>query len=150
VRAALLEWRNGNGAGAEIFSRAHREFGLNLPPHPTSAAALITMIRDALIFDDGDTLLLTLAPGDPWWSGSRVSRAPTRWGVLDLSFQRAQDRAHWSWTPVPVWTRLRVPPGTRLAAAPAPPLAAQGAHFVLAPPGTGSAEVALEREERTP
>jgi hypothetical protein len=150
VRAALLEWRNGNGAGAEIFSRAHREFGLNLPPHPTSAAALVTIIRNAMIFDDGDTLLLTLAPRDTWWSGSRVKRAPTRWGILDLSFGRAQDRAHWSWTPVPVWTRLRVPPGTRLAAAPAPPLTAHGAHFVLAPPGIGAAEVALVREERSP
>jgi hypothetical protein len=51
---------------------------------------------------------------------------------------------------VPVWTRLREPPGTRLAAAPAPPLTAHGAHFVLAPPGIGAAEVALVREERSP
>ena len=150
VRAELLRWRNGNGAGAEIFARDHREFGPNLPPHPTSAAALVTLIRDAMIFDDGDTLLLTLAPRDAWWRGARVRGAPTRWGSLDLTFERDATRAHWAWTPVPVWTRLRVPAGTRLASAPPAPLLAQGGHFVLAPPGTREASAALAAEERTP
>jgi hypothetical protein len=150
VRAAVMHWRNGNGAGAEMFSRSHRDFGLNLPPHPTSAAALVTLIRNALIYDDADTLLLTLAPREAWWRGAHVRGAPTRWGTLDLEFARAGDRARWSWTPVPVWTRLRVPAGTRVAGAPAPPLVAHGSHFVLAPPGTRTAEVALGAEALAP
>ena len=149
VLSAVLRWRNGNGAGAEIFSRSHRDFGLNLPPHPTSAAALVTLMRDALIFDDADTLLLTLSPRDAWWKGARVSRAPTRWGDLDLTFEHAGDHARWAWTPVPVWTRLRVPPGTALAGAPVPPLTSFGPHFVLAPPGTHSADVAVIPEPVT-
>jgi len=146
VLAAMLAWRDASGAGAELFSRAHRDFGQNLPPHPTSAAALIAVMRNALIFDDSDTLSLTLAPLASWWRGARVSRAPTRWGDLDLSFSRDANRARWSWTPVPVWTRLRVPPGTTLAGAPAAPLAADGPHFVLAPPGVRTAEASLSPE----
>lgn len=150
VLAATLEWRDANGAGAEMLSRSHRDFGLNLPPHPTSAAALVTLMRNALIYDDADTLMLTLAPRDAWWRGARVSRAPTRWGALDLRFARTGHSARWSWTPVPVWTRLRVPAGTMLAAPPAAPLAALGPHFVLAPPGTRAAEVTLAPEADTP
>ena len=150
VRAAVMRWRNGSGAGAEMFSRTQRDFGPNLPPHPTSAAALVALIRNSLIFDDGDTLLLTLAPRQSWWHGARVRGAPTRWGTLDLQFARSGDRARWSWTPVPVWTRLRVPDGMVLAGAPAAPLLAHGTHFVLAPPGTRAAEAALGPEALSP
>ncbi|MGH7741022.1 MAG: hypothetical protein ACRENS_03265 [Candidatus Eiseniibacteriota bacterium] len=143
VLTAVLEWRNGNGAGAELFSRSSRDFGANLPPHPTSAAALVTLIRCALIDDDADTLQLTLAPRDAWWRGARVKGAPTRWGDLDLTFEHAAGRARWSWSPVPVWTRLRVPAGTALAGVPAAPLVALGDHFVLAPPGARAADIAL-------
>src|SRR5204863_443990 len=80
-------WRAGSGAGAELFSRAGA-FGRNLPPHPTSAAALVALTRNALIFDDGDTLQLTLGARDRWWKGSRVTHAPTRWGSIDLQFLR--------------------------------------------------------------
>jgi hypothetical protein len=107
-------------------------------------------MRDALIFDDADTLLLTLAPRSSWWAGARVSRAPTRWGDLDLSFEHVGQRARWSWTPVPVWTRLRVPPGTAVAGAPAAPLVALGAHFVLAPPYSRSAQVDVIPEPGSP
>jgi hypothetical protein len=146
VLTALLAWRDATGAGAELFSRANRDFGANLPPHPTSAAALVSLVRNALVFDDGDTLQLTLAARDGWWYGAKIGRAPTRWGMLDLSFARTQGRAHWSWTAVPVWTALRLPPGTRLGSPPAPPCVASGAHTVLAPPGVSSAEVAIESE----
>src|SRR5262249_33197972 len=79
VLAATLRWRNASGAGAELFSEKHRDYGWNLPPHPTSAAALIALVRNALIFDDRDTLALTLAARDLWWNGAAVHGAPTRW-----------------------------------------------------------------------
>jgi hypothetical protein len=151
VLAATLFWRDATGAGGELFSRSGRDYGVNLPPHPTSAAALVALVRNALIFDDGDSLLLTLAARERWWRGAKVARAPTRWGTLDLAFSRAGDRARWAWTAVPVWTVLRVPPGTRLASAPSPPLrAGPRGHFVLAPPGTRMAEVAIRGDGDSP
>ena len=144
VLAATLEWRNASGAGAELFSAKTRDYGWNLPPHPTSAAALVALVRNAMIFDDRDTLALTLAARDRWWTGATVRGAPTRWGVLDLSFRRDGDRARWTWTPVPVWTLLHLPRGAALSGAAAAPLVATAnPHVVLAPPGTSSAEVRL-------
>jgi hypothetical protein len=101
VLDALLRWRNASGAGAELFSR-NGGFGANLPPHPTTAAALVALIRNSLIFDDGDTLCLTLGARANWWKGARVSGAPTRWGTMDLTFELRDDVAAWRWTAVPV------------------------------------------------
>jgi len=142
VLAALLHWRNASGAAAELFSRAG-DFGRNLPPHPTSAAALVALVRNALLFDDGDTLALTLGARERWWRGTRVTRAPTRWGLIDLEFHRDGDAASWRWTPVPVWTALTLPPGTFLAGDPPAPLTRGSTTVVLAPPGTREARVAV-------
>jgi len=147
VLAAMLRWRTGSGAGAEFFSRSSRDFGQNLPPHATAAAALAGLVRDALVFDDGDTLQLTLGARARWWQAGKIERAPTRWGLLDLEFQRRGDRADWHWSPVPVWTALTLPPGTRIAGSlPAPLLRGPWERVVLAPPGTVRAQVRLEAE----
>ena len=145
VLGALLEWRTASGTSAELFSRSTRDFGADLPPHPTSAAALTALVRNALIYDDGDTLQLTLGARQLWWRGTRVTRAPTRWGTIDLEFRADARRASWTWTPVPVWTALRVPPGTRLAGRMAGAGAA-AAHVALRPPGSGSFEAEIEGE----
>ncbi|TMQ73275.1 MAG: hypothetical protein E6K80_00570 [Candidatus Eisenbacteria bacterium] len=142
VLEALLHWRNASGAAAEMFSRA-RDFGRNLPPHPTSAAALIALTRNALLFDDGDTLALTLGARERWWRGATIRRAPTRFGLVDLRFRREGDAATWSWTPVAVWTSLTLPPGTILASPPPAPLVRRSDTVVLAPPRTGEARVAV-------
>jgi hypothetical protein len=143
VLSALLHWRSASGGAAELFSRSSRDFGANLPPHGTSAAALASLVRDALVCDDDDTLRLTLGARARWWeAGARVERAPTRWGLLDLAFRRAGDEAEWSFGPVPVWTALALPPGTRLAQAPAP-LVRLSDTVVLAPPGTRRVGVRL-------
>jgi hypothetical protein len=145
VLQAMLEWRSASGTAGEIFSRSSRDYGANLTPHPTSAAALVTLVRNALIEDHGDTLRLTLGARPAWWRSARVTAAPTRWGMIDLSIESSPARAKWRWTAVPVWTALTLPPGTRAAAPPAAPLV-QGPRpdVILAPPGTGAAEVALE------
>ena len=149
VLEAMLRWRTASGGAAELFSRSSRDYGLNLPPHATSAAVLAGLVRDALVFDDGDTLRLTLGARARWWSGSRVDRAPTRWGLVDLGFVRQGDGARWSWTAVPVWTALTLPPGARLAGAPAAPLVRSGSDLVvLAPPGTRQASVRLAGASR--
>jgi hypothetical protein len=142
VLDALLHWRSASGSMAELFSRAG-DFGVNLPPHPTSAAALVALTRNALLFDDGDTLQLTLGARQRWWRGARVERAPTRWGLLDLEFRHQGTQASWRWTGVPVWSALTLPPGTVLGGEPPAPLLALAPTVVLAPPGTGEARVEL-------
>ena len=146
VLDAMLHWRNASGAAGEIFSRSG-DYGRNLPPHPTSAAALIALVRNSLLFDDGDTLQLTLGARSGWWRGARIERAPTRWGRVDLELDRRGDQAHWRWTPVPVWSALTLPPGTRLAGAPPAPLVTAVPTVVLAPPGTGEARVTVSDAE---
>lgn len=149
VLEAVLRWRNGSGAGAELFSRAG-DFGRNLPPHPTTAAALVALTRNALIFDDGDTLQLTLGARDRWWKGTRVTHAPTRWGSIDLEFVRDAGSARWHWSPVPAWTALTLPPGVQLAAPPPAPLVARSPTVVLAPPRTTDARVDLQPARGAP
>jgi len=142
VLEALLHWRNASGAAAELFAR-NGDFGRNLPPHPTSAAALIALTRNALLFDDGDTLALTMGARERWWRGARVERAPTRWGNIDLEFRHQGDQAIWHWTPVSVWTALTLPPRTVMAGHPSPPLMRRSDTVLMAPPGTREARVAL-------
>ncbi len=144
VLAASLAWRSAGGGAAEIFSRSKRDFGVNYPPHPTAAAALIALVRNSLLYDDADVLQLTLGARTAWWTGSRVRRAPTRWGLIDLSFAREGREARWSWTPVPVWTALTLPPATHLAG-PLPPGCLQGRRgdVVLAPPGRGEVHLTI-------
>jgi hypothetical protein len=146
VLDAHLRWRTASGTAGEIFDR-HGAYGGNLPPHPTAAAALWMLVRNAVIYDDEDTLRLTMGARDAWWRGARVERAPTRWGLIDLAFSRAGSEASWAWTAVPVWTALALPAGTRLAsAAPAPLVGAAGAREVLAPPGTRLAKVTVAED----
>lgn len=143
VFAAMLHWRTASGTAGEVFAR-DGGFGRNVPPHATSAAALAVYARNAILFDDADTLRLTLGARERWWRGSRVERAPTWWGALDVAFRREGDAASWSWTPVPVWTELVLPPGTALAGAPVAPLVrGAGPDRVLAPPLTREARVRL-------
>jgi hypothetical protein len=140
---AAIHWRTASGGAAELFEASTRDFGKNFPPHPTAAAALIMLVRNALVFDDGDTLALALGARASWWRGTTVRRAPTRWGLLDLEFARDGNAATWQWTPVPVWTLLTLPPDTRPLNTPAPLEAGPRPDQVFAPPGTTSARVAL-------
>jgi hypothetical protein len=150
VLEAQLHWRTASGTAGELFTRADGDFGTNFPPHPTSAAALWSLVRNALIFDDDDHLHLTLGCRERWWRGVRVDRAPTRWGSLSMTCSRAADHARWTWTPVPVATELTLPPHTVLASAPAAPLRGEaGGTVVWAPPRTASVEVVL-REDSVP
>jgi hypothetical protein len=143
---AVIRWRTASGGAAECFLGSTRDFGRNFPPHATAAAALVSLVRNALVFDDADTLALTLGARAPWWSGTTVRGAPTRWGRLDLGFARTGDVATWRWTAVPVWTLLTLPPGTRPASCAAPLRIAPRRDQVLAPPGSTSARVWLVRD----
>lgn len=143
IMDAMMRWRTASGGAAECFVGSTRDFGKNFPPHATAAAALISLVRNALVFDDGDLLALALGARASWWTGTTVRGAPTRWGRLDLEFAREGDIATWRWSAVPVWTLLTLPPDTRPATLTAPLLAGPRPDQVLAPPGSTSARVAL-------
>jgi hypothetical protein len=146
VLEAMLRWRSASGTAGEIFSRSSGGYGANLTPHPTSAAALVTLVRNALIEDHGDTLRLTLGARDRWWRDARIEGAPTRFGTINLAFSADDTRARWTWTRVPVWTALTLPPGRAVTGAlPRGFLPGSRADIVLAPPGTESAEIAIVR-----
>lgn len=147
VLDALLHWRNAAGEAAEIVLRHTGSFANNLPPHPTSAAALVALVRNSVVFDDDDTLRVALGARAAWWRGGGVHGAPTRWGALDLELRHDGDDVHARWGDVPVWTELTLPAGTRLAAPPAAPLvAAREGRAVLAPPHVSEARVRVVAE----
>jgi hypothetical protein len=144
VLESLLTWRTASGGAAETFGRDTRDYGTNLPPHATAAAALLALTRNSLVFDDGDRLQLTLGARERWWEHGRVQRAPTRFGLIDLEFSQTGSVAEWRWTPVPVTTELTLPAGTALAEDPPAPLArGRRPDVIEAPPGTGQARVTL-------
>ena len=144
VLSALLRWRSASGGAAELFSQSTRDFGTNPPPHATAAAALIGLIRNSIVFDDDDTLRLTLGARPSWWRYAHCRRLPTRWGTIDLEFEREGVEAQWRWSRVPVWTALTLPPGTVLRDRPAAPFRpGMRPDVLLAPPGTQFARVAL-------
>ncbi len=140
--ASMLAARTGTGGHPELYCHSTRAFGWNLPPHATSAAALLTLVRQGLVFDAfGDTLRLTLGTLPAWWDeGVSLERAATRWGPLDVSFRREGERATWRWSPVPVPTLLRLPPGTRRVVEPGDGTPG-GATWIVVPPGHDRAEV---------
>jgi hypothetical protein len=140
--AALLHWRSASGGWAELFSRSSRDYGRNLPPHVSSAAAVIVLVRNALVMDDGPAPVFTAGAREAWWRGATVRGLPTRWATIDLEFRRTADAAEWTWTPLPVPARLRLPPGTEVASA-LPPLQVTSPTEVVAPPGTSHARVTL-------
>ena len=112
---ALIRWRTASGGSPEMFAADSMTFGLNFPPHATAAAGLVALVRNMLVFDDDDTLRLTLGAPPAWWSKGAIRRAPTRWGDLRLDFDRQGNRFSWSWSPVPVPTELCLPAGYRAA-----------------------------------
>lgn len=124
---------------AEIVSRSTGGFGGNLPPHGTAAAQLVELMRDMVVLDVRDTLDVGACADAAWWAGTHLRRAPTRFGVLELSLTRpAADRfvARWSAPGAPV--RVRVPEGFALARAEGGAADPTDARWVLCPAAAGS------------
>ena len=119
-------------------------------PHGWAIAELHLLIRDALLFEDGDRLVLFGGLPEDWFThpaGLSVEDVPTPFGALSLAWQPAKD------TPAAV-LRLAgkaAPPGgfvLRLPAARKPKVTAAGKALapapdgdVLLPPGTTEAAV---------
>ena len=132
------------GGAAEVFSRVTRDSASIPPPHATSAAALLTLIRNSLIHDDDDTLRLTLGAREAWWREASIQKAPTRWGLRGPALLARRGSGHVALEPGSGVDRAHASagnrPGWRASRA-----AARGdsERVVLAPPRTRSATVAL-------
>lgn len=137
--ADLLAHSSSTLGQAEIFSRSTGGFGGNLPPHGTAAAQLVELLRDMVVLDVRDTLDVGACADAAWWAGTHLRRAPTRFGLLELSLTRpAADRfeARWSAPGAPV--RVRVPDGYALVRADGGAADPADARWVLCPSTAGS------------
>ncbi|HEY6866365.1 MAG TPA: hypothetical protein VI792_03855 [Candidatus Eisenbacteria bacterium] len=142
--AAVLAHSSSTFGQAEIFDAATGAFASNLPPHATAAACIVDLVRNLFVCDTGDTLELALGGDLAWWEGTRIERAPTRFGVLDLAFDRpAPSRIEARWTPVSVPTRVRVPDGVRAAEALTPGARVVRGLWIEIRPGVGSVAARL-------
>jgi hypothetical protein len=145
--ADLLAHSSSTLGQAEIF---HRDggFGSNLPPHATAAATIVDLLRNMLVGEEQDTL--ELARGAPlgWWRGTRLERAPTRFGNISLRLDRPEPtRLLVRLDPAPAAVRVRMPAGTRAVEALSPGAHLEGDAWVIAPRGVR--EVAVRISERT-
>ena len=95
---------------AELSSRKSRDFGDNLPPHATAAAQVVDLVRNLIVDDARDTLEIATGADASWWRGTRLSRAPTRWGVIDVSLDEPSPGVvRVRMTPVAVPARVWMP-----------------------------------------
>ena len=92
ARRAARTPRRVGWRGRDVRTRAGRDIGKNFPPHPTSAAALLTLLRNTLIEDDGERLRPRWARAPHGGRAARFARAPTRWGTIGLSFGPRRSR----------------------------------------------------------
>jgi hypothetical protein len=148
--AGLLKHSSSTLGQAEIFHRAGG-FGLNLPPHGTAAATIVDLLRNMLVSDVGDTLELALGAPLEWWQGTRLERAPTRFGVLGMRLDRsAADRLRVRLDPSPAFIRVRVPDGARAEAALSPGARVVDGVWIEAPRGTREIEFRIALQEARP
>ncbi len=133
--ADLLAHSSSTLGQAELFARAGGSFGDNLPPHTTAAAGLIDLVRNMIVCDARDTLELALGGDALAWRGTRIERAATRFGVIDVALDSpAPERRRARWGPVAVPTRVRVADGERLAHLLTSRARAVGERWVECPP----------------
>jgi hypothetical protein len=108
----------------------------------------VDLLRNMLVSDVGDTLELALGAPLEWWQGTRLERAPTRFGVLDLRLDRpAADRLRVRLAPSPAFIRVRVPDGTRVVGVLSPGTRVVGDAWIEAPAGTREIEFRIARQE---
>ena len=142
--AGVLAHSSATLGQAEIVAR-DGGFGANLPPHATAAAALVDLLRNMLVGDARDTLELAAGAPLAWWSGTRLERAPTRFGVTSVRLDRpAAGVLRVRLEPLRVPLRVRVPDGVRALAAVGPDSRVRDGRWVEA--AAGAREIAFRVE----
>lgn len=141
----VLEFSSSTLGQAEIVHRGSGGFGLNLPPHTTAAAALIDLLRNMVVSDSRDTLDLALGGDLTWWNGTRLPRAPTRFGIVDVALERpAADEIAASWGTSAAPVRIRIPDGAVGIASLTPGATLVGGRWLYAPPGVTRAAIRIQ------
>ena len=105
-------------AWAEGVDPATGDFAEGDMPHAWASAELANLVRDSLLYEDGDRLVV--GAGVPAaWAGQAfaVRNAPTRWGNADLSVA-AEGQVTLSGARPPGGVELRLPFPARLAPTP--------------------------------
>jgi len=140
---SLLAHSSSTLGQAEMFSRLDGGFGANLPPHSTAAATALDLVHALVAIEDGDTLVLAAGLTADMWPQAGVARAPTRFGMLSVSFDRPASEAPNAWRVS--WgdihaarVRIRVPEGQILRAAGDGAFGFDGGRWVVARPGVRS------------
>jgi hypothetical protein len=134
-----------------LFHRGDNDFGTNLPPHSTAAAGVIDLLRNMVIRDTRDTLELALGGDAAWWRGTRMSGAPTRFGIVDVSLEStASDRRRAQWSPVAVPTRVRVADGERAVEALTAGARVVDERWIMCPPNAREVEFRVATTGATP
>jgi hypothetical protein len=84
-----------------------------------------------------------------WWAGTRLERAPTRFGVTSVRLDRpAADLLRVRLEPLPVPVRVRAPEGTRAREARSPGARLVDGIWVEAPAGAREIVFAVVKESR--
>jgi hypothetical protein len=144
--AGVLAHSSSTLGQAEIFQRAG-DFGSNLPPHATAAATLVDLMRNSIACDTRDTLEVALGAPLAWWGGTRLERAPTRFGVTSVRLERpAAEVLRVRLEPLPVPVRVRVPDGARAIAGLSAGARVTGGAWVDAPAGTREVSFRIAEE----
>lgn len=106
---------------AELFARSSGGFGRNLPPHATAAAAVVELTHALFVIEHGDTLVVAAGLDEAGWRRTPTfSAAPTRFGVLEMSFGGVgSDGVRVSLHGVTAPVKVRLPEGCTLASGPA-------------------------------
>jgi hypothetical protein len=102
-------------AWAEGADPTTSDFAEGDMPHGWAAAEMVNLIRDMLLYEDGDQLIV--GGGVPSaWAGQRFSirHAPTRWGPADMAVAPNGD-VQFSGVQPPGGIELRLPFAARLA-----------------------------------
>jgi hypothetical protein len=94
-------------------------------------------MRNMIVCDTRDTLEVALGVPLAWWGGTRLERAPTRFGVTSVRLDRpAAGVLRARLDPLPVPLRVRVPDGARAVAGLSAGARVTGGSWVDAPAGT--------------
>ncbi|HTR96752.1 MAG TPA: hypothetical protein VMH61_02525 [Candidatus Acidoferrales bacterium] len=136
---SLLAHSSSTLGQSEIFSRRDGDFGRNLPPHATAAAAVVELTHARLAFELPDTLLLGAGLDAAGWAHASLTGAPTRFGTLSVAFARpARGRFVVRWSGVDAPVRVRVPAGFALTSLAGDPARDEGGGWIALAAGAHS------------
>jgi hypothetical protein len=86
-----------DGSGLEIVTREQPDYLGDLPPHTTFAAMFTDLVRSALVYERGDSLVLLGGVPVSWLERTRtpirVAGAPTRLGPVEFTLERVDEGA---------------------------------------------------------